>query len=111
MNGQWVDIFVIGDQQMVPVIQVHTKWKEGNEVDIEGRARRRPDMTDDRPQLVGWREADAHRADPSSRANAESKVRGASHKGHARAREWVSAPEALGHPCRDACHVDAPFFR
>ena len=37
VNGQWVDIFVIGDQQMVPVIQVHTKWEEGNEVDIDGR--------------------------------------------------------------------------
>ena len=37
VDGQWEDIFVIGEGEMVPVIEVHTKWEEGNEVDIDGR--------------------------------------------------------------------------
>jgi len=37
VNGRWEDVFIIGDGKMVPVIQVHTKWKEGDEVEIDRR--------------------------------------------------------------------------
>lgn len=39
VNGQWEDVFVMGDAKMVPVIQAqYMEWKEGDEVNIDGRA-------------------------------------------------------------------------
>jgi len=37
VNGEWWDRFVIGDGEKVPVIQMQAKWKEGDEVEIDGR--------------------------------------------------------------------------
>jgi Protein HRI1 len=38
VNGRWEDVFVMGEEKVLPVIQAQMKWKEGDEVEIDGRS-------------------------------------------------------------------------
>jgi hypothetical protein len=82
-----------------------------DEIDIEGRIGRRPDLMDDGPELFAGREAHADGPDPATSADPEGEVGCAASEGHASTRERMAAAEALRHTCRDATHITQQFPR